>query len=215
MVKVFIATLGFEEKWIIRMLTRHGIERGDKLIILTYRRIDRVENAIKAITDFIGKYYKGEVELSIHEIPVHDLHRALEEIVRIIRGVSGVPVVVNISGGMRALILELILALTIVKPENCIIEIESEDTTFTLKLPFTKVINLSVIGSYLTEARKRILTILDSTPNLTAEELSRRLGVKVSTVRKHLDILEKLGLVSREGKPYRFKVTDLARVYLQ
>ena len=70
MSRLFILTIGFEEKFAIRMITRHGLDIGDKLLIITGPIIDKVEKTITFLKDFIAKYYGKEIELEASYIPL-------------------------------------------------------------------------------------------------------------------------------------------------
>ena len=70
MAKAIILTLGFEEKFAIRMITRHGLDKGDYIVILTGPLVDKTKKVITYLQDFIQKYFKEEIgfEVSCYEV---------------------------------------------------------------------------------------------------------------------------------------------------
>ncbi len=67
----------------------------------------------------------------------------------------------------------------------------------------------------ITETELRIMNEIESSGLLSARELSRRLGLSREHVARTLKRLVEEGLLIREGKPYKYKLTDLGRKALR
>ena len=61
----------------------------------------------------------------------------------------------------------------------------------------------------LTETESRIMLEIAGSGALGARDLSRRLGLSREHVARTLKKLVENGLLTREGKPYKYKLTDL------
>jgi predicted transcriptional regulator len=64
------------------------------------------------------------------------------------------------------------------------------------------------------ETRKKILELLNDGPK-TAYELARVLNMNYSTIRYHLELLNKFGLVNiRKGRKYYYELTRNAKILM-
>lgn len=201
--RALIINLGFDEKFAIRALTRHGVSKGDKVILLTGPRVERVEKATSYVRTFLEKYYPGEAELEVVEVPVNDFYDAVSRVMNTLRGVSRKErIIVNLSGGMRIVVLAVFTALMLLGLEGLTVEVEAEDTSAYVTID-PRALRSIVAVERLSREKRVILEILASkTGSVTVAELSSRLRRDASTVRRHLRDLKKKGLVLvRRRKP--------------
>jgi len=70
-------------------------------------------------------------------------------------------------------------------------------------------------GTEITGTELKIMNELKSSGLLSARELSRRLGLSREHVARTLKKLVEEGLLIREGKPYKYKLTDIGRKALR
>ncbi len=64
------------------------------------------------------------------------------------------------------------------------------------------------------ETRKKILELLNDSPK-TAYELARVLNMNYSTIRYHLELLNKFGLVNiKKGRKYYYELTRNAKILM-
>jgi CRISPR-associated protein Csa3 len=215
MVRALFITLGFEEKFAVRALTRHGLDRGDRIILVTGPRIDKVDKAISFISDFISKYYGGEVDLHVEEVSVHDIYAAISSLRRILthRSRDADRVIVNLSGGMRILIAAFIIALGLINIPNLTVEIETEDSSALIQIP-TQIIKAwrHQVGA----EKAEILKILVSRGDyMSSSEIARLTGKDESTIRRHLSKLREIGLVEvKRLKPLLVKASPTATIFV-
>jgi len=216
---LFVLTLGFEEKYAVRMVTRHGLDRGDELLVVTGPRVERSERAINYLREFVGRYYQGEVGFSVLEVDVRDVVGAAAEIKSAIleRAERFARVVVNLSGGMRALVLAAFCAALAAEPHlsgrELLIELELEDGSATVEVPGAVLRAAATAGSLSPEKLEVLQRLVGG--ERTMAELARELGRDVSTVRRHVLELERTGLVELTGgRPYRARLSRLAELLL-
>jgi len=215
MARALFITLGFEEKFAVRALTRHGLDKGDKITLVTGPRIDKVDKAINFISDFILKYYGGEVDLHVEEVSVHDIYAAISLLRRILtdRSRGADQVIVNLSGGMRVLIVAFIIALGLINLPNLIVEIETEDSSTLIQIP-TQIIKVwrHQVGVEKTEILKILVSRGDY---MSSREIARLTGKDESTIRRHLSKLREIGLVeAKRFKPLLVKASPTATIFI-
>jgi len=204
-----IATLGFDEKFCYRAILRHGIKEGDRIILITAEKVEKVEKAYEWIRKLIQTSFSDKVEVELFEVDVKNPEEAIKRAVEIVRRAEG-RVIVNLSGGMRALVIIVLLACMMV-PLNAKFEIETED--------FSSVVELQsgLINLIKSPPRDISLEILELVANgfKTVGEIAKKLKKDESTIRRHLLSLEKQGLIKAEKrKPLIVSLTNLAGLFL-
>ncbi|MEM1546995.1 MAG: CRISPR-associated CARF protein Csa3 [Candidatus Methanomethylicia archaeon] len=209
MSRVIITTLGFEEKFTVRSITRHGLDRGDKIVLITGPRVEKSEKAVSFIKDFISKYYLSEVSVSVKDIPIHDIYETISRIKQILieetRGFD--KVIVNLSGGMRIIIIAVILALTLLDIQDLMLEVETEDSSLLITIPRDLLYLPKVEGGKLDVLK----VITRKSKPVSVYEIAETLGRDESTVRRHLQKLRRLKLIEVEKiKPLIVKASKTA-----
>ncbi|RLE57410.1 MAG: hypothetical protein DRJ40_03645 [Thermoprotei archaeon] len=220
MTRLLVLTLGFEEKFAFRMLTRHGLDRGDRILILTGRAVERTVKAIETIKEFVKKYFPGEIDVEFYEV---DLSNFIEAVRRIRDVLSRyIPsydkVIINLTGGMRVLILATFTALLLLSvnlgERITHIEVEFEDGTYLVKIPQNLPRMLLNVRS-LTRERIELLRAIQELGEVTVKDLAKVLGKDESTIRRQIYELEKLELVEvTKTRPTKIKVTELGRLLI-
>lgn len=204
-----IATLGFDEKFCYRAILRHGIKEGDRVILITAERVEKVEKAYEWIEKLLQTSFSGKVEAQLVEVNVKKPEEAIRSVVEILRKAEG-RIVVNLSGGMRALVVIVLLA-CLMLPLNARFEIETEDFSGIVELNSSLI---ELIKSPPTSMNLEILKLVEK-GSRTVEELSKKLKKDESTIRRHLMELENQGLiVAEKRKPLVVKTTELARLFV-
>lgn len=213
MARVIITTLGFEEKFTVRSITRHGLDKGDKIVLITGPKVERSEKAISFIKEFISKYYPLEVSLNIWDIPVHDIYSMVSRIKQILMEEvkEADRVIVNLSGGMRILILAVFLALTLINIPSLTLEVEAEDSSTLITIP-SEILQLPRIEG----SKLEILKILVNTGKpMSIDEIAETLSRDESTIRRHVQKLRKLKLVEvKKIKPLIVKALPVASLLI-
>ena len=206
-----ILTLGFDEKFCYRAILRHGIKEGDKIILITAGLVDKVRKAYEWIRAFVERSY--DVEVRLIQVDVKNFTKAIKEVVKLLEDFKEYNLVVNLSGGMRALAIIVLLALMIRPMENVKVEIELEDFSGLIEIP-QQLLRIHEIKRNLTNEKLEILKLI-SQGLKDVKSLSKTLKKDASTIRRHISNLEELGLVTIEKrKPLKVKTTELADLIL-
>jgi CRISPR locus-related DNA-binding protein len=203
MSKSIIVTFGWTESPVIGAVVRHGLEPGDRIILLKPVNGDeRSEKAVNDLKAFIRNI--SGVELAEEEINVNDFVNAVISIKRILESEGmGRNIIVNLSGGMRILVLATYLAALFTK--NARLEIESENKKFRTLLPSIDMAQISRLKSNhikllsLLQLFKGVCSVKDL---MNASKLSR------STFYACIKNLKKMGLVEEAGKRGLLKITS-------
>ncbi|WP_193322794.1 CRISPR-associated CARF protein Csa3 [Pyrobaculum calidifontis] len=214
--RLLVFTLGFEEKFAIRAFTRRGLDVGDRILLVAARpAADRVVRAYNTLREFVQRYYGGGVEIELVEVNVRDFPGAVCEIRRRVLEKAGGDVVVNLSGGPRALVLATYAAVQLLPDDvakRVRVEVEFEDGTYLVEVPLCAVY-AQKLAERLGEEKLAVLEKLAQRGVATAEELAREVNLDSSTVRRHIRRLEELGLVQVLSKrPLRAELTQDAKV---
>jgi CRISPR-associated protein Csa3 len=192
-------TFGFDERFAFRSLLRRGLGGSDKVAVLvpSNRPDEKSENALSSLDNFVKRYVNGEGVMR-YEIEIDDFYVAVTIIAGLFRSWAERPIILNLSGGMRLLIVE-----TLVAAVYCGIPIKVEMETEDGKT-FTEFETPDLLPVRLDELDIEILRTL-SNVKLTLKFLAEALQVAKPTAWRHVKKLQELGLVELE------RVTDRGR----
>ncbi|MCS7132741.1 MAG: CRISPR-associated CARF protein Csa3 [Aigarchaeota archaeon] len=214
MPKCLIATFGWTEHYVLSSILKHGIEQGDAVILLVpAKRDEKSESILRDFGSFLSKYGEG-IRLEVRRIPVESFDNAVAAISEILKeALSKKPdkVIINLSGGMRVLILATYVAVLLSCPRDVLIELETEDREKGYIIP-----NLSLWGLIeLKGVEKEILMRLGEGAK-SVPKLLEELRIPRSTLHKYLKTLEKRGLISlkRDGKTLIASAAALGKLML-
>jgi len=206
-----IFTLGFEEKFCYRAILRHGIKEGDRIILFTGELVEKVEKAYDWIKKLVHSSYGGSVKIDLVQLNPMDPVRSIRRVLDVLDELKEFKIIVNLSGGMRSLVVCVLLACMMRLREDMIIEIEAED------LSGISVLDSSVLRLIKEGAKEEWLDILRCIANGTndVKSIARKLGKDRSTVRRQLSLLDKNKLVkARKRKPLTVELSPLAELLL-
>jgi CRISPR-associated protein Csa3 len=192
-------TFGFDERFAFRSLLRRGLGGSDKVAVLvpSNRPDEKSENALSSLDNFVKRYVNGEGVMR-YEIEIDDFYVAVTIIAGLFRSWAERPIILNLSGGMRLLIVE-----TLVAAVYCGIPIKVEMETEDGKT-FTEFETPDLLPVRLDELDIEILKTL-SNVKLTLKFLAEALQVAKPTAWRRVKKLQELGLVELE------RVTDRGR----
>lgn len=120
---ILIVTLGFDEKFQVRAVMRR-FKEINKVIIVGSFNDEKANNALRNLEDIIGKI--AGVSYEVLEVNPYSFEDIVVSISKIIHKYEGNKFILNLSGGMRILILGVTFAFFI-NNINAEIEIETED----------------------------------------------------------------------------------------
>ncbi len=188
--RVIVLTLGFDVRFQLRTLARLGPEGAlSVLIVRPEGEEERAETAERELVEFAEKILGLRVE--ILRVPVDDPARAVAWIASRLSRYVGCRFVADLSGGMRALILETLAALlTVASPEALKIIVWFEDLRGKVEVS-PVLFKLPRVD----EDSLRILAQLGEGVPRTLRELATVLRMPRSTTYAKLRRLVELGLV--------------------
>lgn len=215
MIKVVAVTLGFDEKFAIRGLLRIGLNSGDRVLVFTAIPIDdRVERALNVLREFVSRYY-DDVTFKVVDLDVKDFYGAVLKAGSVLKdeitSVENVEVVFNFSGGMRSLILEVLVA-AVILGINGQVEVELENFAGVIGFPLKVLKSIAPLSNEF----KDILHVLVNAGELNLSRLAKRLNIAKSTVHLRVKRLVELNLVETEyrGRNLICKPTRLAKLFV-
>jgi CRISPR-associated protein Csa3 len=210
--KLLCLTLGFDEKFAARALMRAGIGSGDRVLVFVAEPMEeRAERCLKLFKEFISKYVE-DVDLRIVGVEVRKFSFSVLRIKKVLgdyaRDVN--EVMLNLSGGMRALILEALSAALLLGLDS-IVEVELENLRGLVTFP------LRLLGGGLSRGEVKVLSVLlKAGGELNLLEISKESGMPRSTVHKKLRRLVEIGLIEekRVGKKMLYSARREAIIYV-
>jgi len=216
MSKTFVSTFGFTESLVLAPIVKIGLNKNDKIIVLLPADLgeeERASNALKKLEEMLRVISGGAFVLETQKVPVSDFVKAVNIIRRLLeREAEKNKVYVNISGGMRALVIEAYSATLLarsIKPNIHFTELELEGSTGSLKiLPI-------IFPQQFSQTKRRILQELKKhKASLKTVDLSRNLQLSLSTLSRNLREMEADGLVKlrREGRRMLIEITEEGKV---
>lgn len=188
------------------------------VLVLTGKLVERAERALETIKHFITSYFPGEVNLDHLEVELRDFPEAVRTIRR--KFAELFPkydsVIVNLTGGMRVLVLATFTALLLEKRnlegKEVVLEVEFEDGSHLVEMP-SRLLNIITEAQYITQERLNLLRALVEMGEATIKDLAEKLGKDESTVRRQVQELRELKLIEvSEGRPLRLRPTPLAKL---
>ncbi|MEM2910777.1 MAG: CRISPR-associated CARF protein Csa3 [Nitrososphaerota archaeon] len=213
--RLFICTIGWTEVPIVRLVVRHGLEVGDFVLLVKPTGSDeKAEATLNAIKDFLGKLW-GEVSsknFGVLEIDPLNPLASIKKVKSIIRRLEAKRLIAILSGGMRSVLLIVLMAILhlnyLLKDVELTIEVDIEGRNEYLRIDSRLI---EIIRWKPTEAQLRMLELIRNKP-LTMRELAESLGVNVSTVYRWFKEFEKIGLAEIKKERRRaalLQTTDL------
>jgi CRISPR-associated protein Csa3 len=197
-----------DEKFAVKALLRHHSERTKVVVIVPEGIQD--ERGLSVLNDFV-KRYVNEEGVELFKVPVGDFHGSVLTLARAFRSWAERPIILNLSGGMRLLVVEVLCA-ALISRVPMTIEVESEDgkalaafSTDDLSIPEIDELDRRIMESLARGVR-------------TLDPLSERLGISKPTVWRRLRRLERAGMVrlSRgRRREIAVELTERGRIYCE
>lgn len=216
-VRALIATLGFDERHVIKSLIDIGMSNVYKIVLLVpnWGLDERTEKAIKTIRD-IAKYagLSSEKSIVIKEINVLDLWSGIKDILKTLHDlyIEGVDeYIISLGGGLRILVVETLLASLIVNKDiadriSIRVSVENRSDSVSFK------VNTVPICIEIDSVERKILeTLFHGYKSLS--QISDETNIPKSTVWKIIQRLKSKNIVNVSNKKY--EITDLGKVLLR
>jgi CRISPR-associated protein Csa3 len=215
--KTYISPLGFETTHVISLIVKHGIEKGDRIILL--RPIASDSRADRAVADIMDLTAKVDRTITVDVVPID--HRNFGAMILSLMDLiasaappavpAGGKVIVNLSGGPR----EILIALT--AASMALSERVYKTTNFSDIDRELREIELPHIARTLDKTAWQILRDLAGHEHTTLVEVATRTGASESTVSRQSAKLAGLRAVEivPAGRSKRITLTLSGRVLLK
>ncbi|MEM3404145.1 MAG: CRISPR-associated CARF protein Csa3 [Nitrososphaeria archaeon] len=200
---IVVVTLGFDEKFALRAVSRRGMRDEDEVVTLIPKPVDeRSERVFQSFKTILEKAFHNPT-VNRADIEVRDFSKGIIEIINAFSRKKNNRFLINLSGGLRALILETLLAASILKLD-AIIEVEFEDSSNIVSFPL-KWCHLKEIDS----KSLKILEVLDK-ESLKLSEIVQKCGTSKTTAWRKLRILCENGVLDLvEGN---YELTEFGKI---
>ncbi|HDD26244.1 MAG TPA: CRISPR locus-related DNA-binding protein, partial [Acidilobales archaeon] len=185
-----------------------------KVVLVTGPVIDKVAKAINYLREFL-RYFEG-VGVEVFEVSeIHNFTEAISKIKDLFRMLLKKYdyVIVNLSGGMRALIIEVLTAIVLLPKElkdRIVIELDTEDGKATIEIPRELSILINPPDLGVKEDIIKALISLGGEADIYT--LAQRLNKDETTIRRQLESLKELRLIELTYRPLKAKLKDIARL---
>ncbi|WP_338602900.1 CRISPR-associated CARF protein Csa3 [Sulfolobus tengchongensis] len=186
---ILIVTLGFDEKFQIRAIMRRA-PNLEKVIITGSFKEEKAKKALDSLMEF---FKMTGFSFELVEVDPHDFYGTVVTMSRLILSNQGKEFVVNLSGGMRSLILA-VLSSFILTNMDAEVEVETED--------FKKVITFKISDLRAPSLSADHINILDAISKgyNTVNSIHNLLNMPLSTVWRRLRELRSDGLVTEDNR---------------
>lgn len=210
--KTMLVTFGWTESPAISSILRHGLSDGDKVVLITLeRRDERSESALRDLKTFITNYVKN-VKISELRVSVDNPATSIFELKKAIENEKGRKCIINLSGGMRVIVLFTYIAVLLAEHSDTVVELETEDRRTVVEVPKLRLADLIEVKR-LPYLAKEIMKQLLTGP-LKATTLRKKLNVPASTFHNaQIKLLER-GYITREkeDKTFTLRLTSLGKL---
>lgn len=199
-----IAALGFDERHVIKSLLRLGFKnvRGVYLIVPSSRTTKQSEDAIKRIREVAE--LAGVSVVEVFDVDPLEFEESVTKIRKLLMNLcaGGDEITISLGGGMRALVIETLIAALLVPRElsrgikivsdletgEGFIEVQASDLMMISGLKADELLILSYI------LKKKVIG---------PTEISRDLNIPKTTAWKILNKLSSKGLLIKHGREYK------------
>ena len=216
--RTFISTLGFTESLVLAPIIRLGLNRDDRVIILVPGGLggeDRTENTLRKLRDMLNAISGGAFDMQTVSIPVDDFAEAVRMIRRIIIEEAereNRMVYVNVSGGMRALVIEAYTATLIariMRRNVAFTELELEGSAGSIKM-----IPITFPKRFAETKRKILKELAEKGAPMGMRELSKRTGLSLPTLSRNLRemVQDNLIKLKKEGRRILAEITKEGKI---
>ncbi|NPA97430.1 MAG: CRISPR locus-related DNA-binding protein [Crenarchaeota archaeon] len=204
-----VATLGFDERHIVRSILRIGFGGVKRVILLVPtggidERTQRAFDEVKKLASMAGVN-----DVSLMEVPIESFNDAVADIRRVVYDCVQKygRAVVSLGGGMRALVVETLIAVFTLPPnekKKVDIVVDLETGKDGIKFPAWIPLELR-----LSDVESRVLEYVVEKGSANLGDVATELGVARSTAWKALERLVDAGLLSK--REYTYEPTEVGR----
>ena len=198
--RLYLITLGFDEKFATRFLLRHGVRERDVVVLVVAEDYEERKEARAAVEALRGLLEASLEEGGLKIVPVErgDVAGSIRRLLEVLDVWGGVEkVYASLSGGMRFIVIVSLLALAAYTRRRGVpvdVEVDFEDLKGYTALP---------LDAALREPGMRELRLLRAAAGMdrpTVRSLAEESGLSPSTVHRTLEQLRAMGLIDRSNR---------------
>jgi len=207
--RLFTATLGFNETYLVNTLHKYGASRGDGVLIVTLNPVvggvRKALGNLNGIAQVMGFTMHGVVNVE-RDSPADSIAGIIEKITETVEGYGYKRVIADLTGGLRIAIVATLTALLLL-PGNIGVEVRVQDETggegdLRLDIEMLRAA-LKGLGE-----KGRVLAYIASNPGATPGGIAEVLGLSPKTVANYITQLKRMSLVIQKGRGRGVYPTD-------
>ena len=213
--KAIVASFGFDEKFVVRAILRHGIGPSDEVVLVTGKPVDKTMKAYQYVSSLVSNA-GAKISLVALDDKLYDFAEAVTELKQVLMRLASKhdQLTLIFSGGMRTIVLTLYTAALLLPTEvkeKLQLEIDTEDQgkLVTIPVDMVKLLNPVELG-----AKLDLLKVIVDNPGIDIRKAAKLLRKDETTVRRQLQPLMDYGLVRVEGKPLKLYPAKIAKMFL-
>lgn len=207
-----ITTLGFDISHTLLVITKTKI-KPSKIITLVGRIGDEIDQRVESAYTML-KQFTNMININIERIDINviDIYTAIEKIYKTLE--ENIPAILDISGGLRLLVLETYIAYTLLNPtkaSNISIQIALEGRNEIINIDINDIKRKIITTKFFNNTTIKILNYIKQKeiiePKQIIEELNKQ-GYKITKQKlsKILTKLIKAGYIEKiERGKYKYK----------
>jgi CRISPR locus-related DNA-binding protein len=194
--KTLFVTFGWTETHVISSILRYGLSEGDKIVVILPEQHDeRSKLALHDLKSFILSYAKN-IEINEMHISLEDAINSISKLKNAIENEIGRKCIVNLSGGMRAVVILTYLATFFAEHPEIMVELETEDKKRVIEFPEIKPEDLRKFRELPHLAKETIKHLLSGP--IEASFLRKKLNLPPSSFHNIQMKLVQMGYIERE-----------------
>ncbi|WP_373468463.1 CRISPR-associated CARF protein Csa3 [Acidianus infernus] len=187
---ILVTTFGFDEKFQIRAVLNYGKSIEKVIIVTSITDSDKVKKALSSFTTFLDN---SSISYEIVKVDPINFINSVALIAYYLP--TDKKIIANLSGGMRAIIMETLTALAL-KGVDADVEIETEDFQGKISFKVSDLTRGDINADHLLILREIWRG------NRSIYKLAKATGMSTSAVSRKLSKLLKYGYVRREDTSY-------------
>ena len=201
---VLISGIGFDEKFVVRAFLRRGINQVKEVLLVKPKGEEpRSQEALNSLRSLMSE---TSTPLQVLEVDHTDFPTAVSQVMHWIKGSRHTEFIVNLSSGMRVLILEILTAFLLLRID-AEVEVETESGEGVISWRTRDLMDQEI-----EETELRILALIQQ-GETSSLGISKRLKIPTSTVWRKMRRLQEAGFIEAEGREVR--LTNKGRIFVK
>lgn len=201
--RTYVSTIGYYDTRVVRPVLNHGLNAGDKVVLLRpYNDDDDGDSAVADVKQIFSELGPN-IEVVVEQITYDEFPTAVMECTDILAAAKG-EIVANFGGGPREIFLAFTVAALVTNDDiDTVLQFtDIDEEVQELHLP-------ELMTSLPSKTDQTLRTIARLDGDTTLPAVAERSGQSRSTVGRHLDELEMAGAVEtdKQGKTRHVELT--------